>query len=327
MDDVPSRAAIQLRQPQGDRPVAVPGPLALLAAAQSAVATRTQLSAVDISRDRLRAHLDARRWQAFGRNVVVLHNAALSDDQRRWVAVLLPDKPAALAGLSAATAGGLTGFDPEQVHVLVPHDTHAAVPAWVKLHESRRFSESDIVRTIGPPRTRMSRSVIDAATWSRWPRRACAILCAAVQQRLTNADLLLAELHRAGPVRHVAIMRDILGDIGGGGHTLAEIELGPLALRAGLGRPRRQRLRPEPNGTVRYLDAEFDLPDGTILAVEIDGAVHLRPESWWADTKRQNEIVIGGRPMLRFPSLTVRLEPGTVVDQLRRMRLVHDARP
>ena len=118
-------------------------------------------------------------------------------------------------------------------------------------------------------------------------------------------------------------MRDILGDIAGGGHTLAEIELGTLARSAGLGAPHRQRLRREPGGKVRWLDAEFDLPDGTVLVVEIDGAAHMQVESWLDDTDRQNEVVIGGAPVLRFPSLTIRLDPSRVVDQLRRMRVAH----
>ena len=33
---------------------------------------------------------------------------------------------------------------------------------------------------------------------------------------------------------------------------------------------------------------------------------------------RQNEVVIGGTPVLRFPSVVVRHEPWRVVDQLRR---------
>ena len=165
--------------------------------------------------------------------------------------------------------------------------------------------------------------MIDAATWSKWPRRACAILCAAVQQRLVTAEQLEAELQLAGHVRHVQIMRAILGDIGGGGHTLAEIDLGPLARRAGLPAPRRQRLRRESGGKVRWLDVEFDLPDGTVLVVEVDGAVHIQPESWWDDADRQNEVVIGGQPVLRFPSLVIRLTEQRVVDQLRRMRVAH----
>ena len=99
--------------------------------------------------------------------------------------MLLSGKPTALAGLSAAAAAGLNGFEPDQVHVVVPHDTHVHAPAWVKLHESRRFRPADILHAArAVPRTRPARSIIDAATWSKWPRRACAILCAAVQQRL-----------------------------------------------------------------------------------------------------------------------------------------------
>jgi hypothetical protein len=235
----------------------------------------------------------------------------------------MPGKPAALAGLSAAASAGLRRFECEQVHVVVRHATHVGAPAWVKIHESHRFTPDDVERGTRPPRTRTPRAIIDAATWSDRPRRACTILCAAVQQRLVTAGQLEDELRVAGPVRHVAIMRDILGDIGGGGHTLTEIELGSLARSAGLPPPRRQRLRREGGGKVRWLDAEFDLPDGTVLVVEVDGAAHMQIESWVDDSDRQNEIVIGGQPVLRFPSLTIRLNEQRVVDQLSRMRHAH----
>ncbi len=320
---MPTRAELRRRQPTGTDLVAIPDAVAHLAQAQDGVVTRAQLRVAGLSAAQLEGAVDARRWRKFGRTVVVLHNGPLTPTQRNWVAVLLLTKPAALAGLSAATAAGLTGFEPDDVHVVVSHDTHVATPAWVRLHESRRLRPGDIYRNSGPPRTRTSRSVIDAATWSARPRRACAILCAAVQQRLTTAERLERERRTAGPIRHVRIMRDILGDISGGGHTLAEIDLGPLAVRAGLAPPRRQVLRREPDGKVRYIDVEFDLPDGIVLAVEIDGAMHLVPESSWDDMDRQNEVAIGGSPMLRFPSLKVRLEPPRVVDQLRRMRIAH----
>jgi hypothetical protein len=52
-------------------------------------------------------------------------------------------------------------------------------------------------------------------------------------------------------------------------------------------------LRREANGRARYVDAEFDLPDGAILAVEIDGAGHLDAENHSDDLTRQNELIIG----------------------------------
>jgi hypothetical protein len=235
----------------------------------------------------------------------------------------MPGKPAALAGLSAAAACGLRGFESDEVHVLVRHATHTAMPSWVKIHESRRFTPNDINTRSSPPSTRTARSVIDGATWSRYPRRACAILCAAVQQRLTTVDRLAEELAAAGAVRHVHIMRAILDDIAGGGHTLAEIGLGRLAAKAGLPPPRRQALRKERSGRVRYLDAEFDLPDGAVLAVEVDGRGHMEVEAWLDDSDRQNEVVIGHHLVLRYPSLTIRLNGARVVDQLRRVRLAH----
>jgi hypothetical protein len=317
------RAVLQARQPSGTELIAVPAELGALVERQAGVLTRRQLSAAGLTAHDIETARRARRWRTFGRNVVVLQNAPLTPAQREWVAVLLPGKPAALAGLSAATADGLRGFEPDRVHVLVAHATAAAVPSWVKLHESRRFSADDINQVAIPPRTRVARSVIDGASWSRFPRRSCAILCAAVQQRLATADQLLAELAQAGHVRHAGVMRQVLGDIAGGAHTLTEIELGPLASRAGLPAPRRQGMRRDADGRLRYLDAEFDLPDGTVLAVEIDGRGHLEVETWLTDLDRQNEVVIDGRLVLRFASLTVRLDGPRVVDQLRRVRLAH----
>jgi hypothetical protein len=317
------RHALQAGQRTGTELLAVPAEAAELVTRQAGALSRAQLAALSFTASQIRWAVRDRRWQLVGRRVVVLTNSPLTAEQREWVAVLMLGKPAALAGLSAAADAGLQGFEPDKVHVLVRHATHTAAPKWVKLHESRRFTAADIACGSGAPRTHPAGSIVDAATWSRWPRRACAILCAAVQQRLVTAAQLEAELRAAGRIRHVAIMRDILGDIGGGGHTLAEIDLGRLARRAGLGPPRRQRLRREPGGKVRWLDAEFDLPDGTVLAVEVDGAVHIQPESWWDDADRQNEVVIGKQPVLRFPSLVIRLDESRVVDQLRRMRLAH----
>lgn len=300
----------------------MPAALAELADRQAGVVTRGQLLERAVSAEQITTAIRARRWRALGRRVVVLHNAPLTDSGRLWAAVLFPEKPTALAGLSGAAQSGLRGFEPERVHIVVAHDTRTNLPSWVKVHESRRFTPADIVPG-APPRTSPARSLIDAAAWSRWPRRACAILCAGVQQRLATAGQLAEQLEIAGSVRHAAVMRVVLGDIGGGGHTLAEIEFGPLAARAGLPRPRRQRLRREPDGKVRYLDVELDLPDGTELVVEIDGRGHIDPENWTDDLDRQNEVVIGGRPVLRFPSVIVRLDPGRVVDQLARMRHAH----
>jgi len=85
-----------------------------------------------------------------------------------------------------------------------------------------------------------------------------------------------------------------------------------LARRAGLPAPRGQAVRLDRQGRRRYLDADFGG-----FAVEVDGAVHLKPLDWWADTWRLNEIIIGGKPTLRFPSVGIYLQGDRVIEQLR----------
>jgi hypothetical protein len=320
---MPPRRIVQQQFPDATDLLALPPALGELAVRQVGVLTRAQLDAHGYPPCRIRAQIRARRWRAYGRFVLVLGNAPLTPAQREWAAVLMVTKPVGLAGLSAAAAGGLTGFEPERVHIVVRHATHVAMPHWVKIHESRRFSADDLNHVAAPPRTRTARSIIDAATWSRRPRRACAILCASVQQRLVTPEQLAEELQLAGRIRHVAIMREILGDISGGGHTLAEIDFGRLVERAGFPRPTGQRFRRDHDGKVRWLDVEIDLPDGSSVIVEIDGKGHLATERWWDDVDRQNEVVIDGKPVLRYPSAVVRLFPDRIISQLHRMRLAH----
>lgn len=321
---MPTRAASQLRRPDGTDLLAVPPGLATVVDRQAGVLTRSQLREFGFDWATVEGAVRRSMWRELGRNVVVLHNAALTGAQRNWVAVLLPGKPAALAGLSAVTAAGLRGFEPERVHLVVAHATGIRAPSWIKVHESRRLSSDHVNWLAAPPRTRSARSVIDAAAWSRSPRRAGALLCAAVQQRVVTPGHLQAELESAGRIRHVRLMRALLGDIADGAHTLTEVDLGRLASRAGLAAPVRQRSRRDHAGRNRWLDAEFRLPDGDLLVVEVDGRGHMEVENWIADTARDNEVVIDGRIVLRFPSLTVRLDPARVVDQLRRIRLAHE---
>jgi very-short-patch-repair endonuclease len=66
------------------------------------------------------------------------------------------------------------------------------------------------------------------------------------------------------------------------------------------------------------LDVEWDLPDGRRIIAEIDGAAHIEIDEWVPDQLRQNEVVIDGALVLRFPSVVVRHDPEIVVGQLRR---------
>jgi hypothetical protein len=107
-----------------------------------------------------------------------------------------------------------------------------------------------------------------------------------------------------------------LADIAQGADALSEIDLARLCRRWRLPEPVRQAVRIEPSGRRRYLDAEWKTRRGRRLVAEVDGAIHLAPRQWWDDQLRQNEVVLTGDLVLRFPTVIVRHEQPLVADQL-----------
>jgi hypothetical protein len=279
---------------------------------QDGVVTRRQLRELGHDVDAVGAQIAAGRWQPLGRSVVVLHNGPLTVRQQRWGAVLA-QRRAALAGITAAQEYGLVGFDDTRVHVLVESGARPHQLPGVQLHLSRRFDPSDLHPGRELPTVRLERALVDAASWTPAPRKACAVLAAAVQQRLTTAERIRPELRAAGRANHHRLLSHVIDDIEGGAQSFAEIDIGGLARLAGLPPPRRQSFRFDRAGRRRWLDAEFDG-----LFVEIDGALHLRPLHYWDDMERQNDlVVVTGKPVLRFATVGIRLAPDTVVAQLR----------
>ena len=150
------------------------------------------------------------------------------------------------------------------------------------------------------------------------PRTACGLLAAAVQQRLTTAAMIGAALALQPKLRHFRALRLALHDIEQGAQALSEIDFVALCRRHKLPAPVQQGVRIEGSGRRRYLDAQWRRRDGGLLVVEVDGAIHLQPLTWVDDQLRQNEVVLGGAAVLRFPSTVIRSDERTVADQLRR---------
>ena len=71
------------------------------------------------------------------------------------------------------------------------------------------------------------------------------------------------------------------------------------------------------------------LPDGRVVALEIDGSFHAEVRAWWKDMKRERAVVVQGDTVLRCSTIELRLEAVDVFDDLRRIgvprrdRLVH----
>jgi len=292
--------------------------LVALARRQAGVVTRRQLRGIGVRWRRADEEIHDQRWQAWGSRVVVLHNGELSRVQRWWAAVLNAGPQAMLCGPSAAEAAGLKGWESDVTHVLVPKGVRVPRLDRVRLHESRRIQPTDRHPVRLPPQTRPPRSLVDAASWSTKPELGCAVLASGVQQRLARVTDLQGELSAAGQIAYSHILRLTLDDIEGGSHSLAEIDFVRLCRRFGLPIPERQVVRRDRQGRRRYLDAYFRLPDGTVLVVEVDGALHLRIGSWWEDMARERDIVITTGKVLRCSSVEIRLYPEQIALDLRR---------
>jgi hypothetical protein len=295
--------------------------LTQLAERQAGVVGRGQLRGLGFDRHAVRWAVETERWSLWGERVVVLHNAAPRAAQLWWAAVMHGSdgvgEGAALCAGSALQADGFERFETSGVHVVVRRGVHVTDRAGVVVHESRRFSGGDIHPARLPPRTRTARSAIDAAAWSRQPGRACAVLAAVVQQRLTTVDQLREELDQAGRVRHRRLMLAALSDIEGGAQSLAEIRVGAACRRACLRQPDRQAVHTDRSGKRRYLDCEWRLPDGrAVVVLEVDGAQHMAIEQWWADMPRERAVVLSGRTVLRCSAAELRTSPRAVTDDL-----------
>ncbi len=281
------------------------------------MADRRQLNDLGIGPGELAAQVAAGRWRLCG-CAIVLHNTRLTREQR-WAAALVNCGPqSVLTSFTAAQAHGLRSWERDEVHVLAPAGTkQTSVDEFaIRLHLTGDWSR---VRQIRPRRLHdLAQATVLAASTFAEPRSASGLLAATVQQRLLRADSLARALAEAPRLRHRAAMVHAVADIEQGAQALSEIDFVRLCRRNGLPTPMHQAVRREPSGRRRYLDASWALPDGRIVAVEVDGALHLNVRTWRNDQLRQNELVLDGMLLLRYPSDVVRYEEQLVVAQLRR---------
>jgi len=273
-----------------------------------------------VGRSAVRWRLASGRWRLVGTRVLVMQSGPLTDQQRLWASVLAAGKGAALAGLTAASLDGLAGFEDRRTYLLIPSSRHLRrPPPGAVVHRSRLLGPADVHPTRLPPRTRLGRSLVDAAAWAATDRLARAILAAGVQQRLIRASDLIRVVEHCPCVRRRALMRATLADVAGGAEALSELDFCDLVRRFGLPEPDRQFERLDGQGR-RWLDAVWEWAR---LVAEIDGRWHTDARAWWADMQRDNELTIDGYRVLRFPAFVVRDNPRVVAMQI--ARALHEA--
>ncbi len=276
-----------------------------------------------LTRDAMRWRIRSGRWRQPCRGVIAAQSGPLTEIQALWIAVLWAGAGAALAGLTAASLDGLRGFTDHgqlvqrPVHVLLPATgfTRKERPGLpIAVHYSRLLGEDDVHPVRRPPRTRVARSLVDAAAWMATDRGAQAVLAAGVQQRLARVADLTAVVARNQRLPRRAVMSATLADIAGGAQALSELDFTRLLRQFRLPEPDRQAARRDPACRRCWLDAVWE---GARLIVEIDGSHHMEAAQYWADMGRDNNFTLDGYRVLRFPAFAVRYNPAYVAAQIR----------
>ena len=242
------------------------------------------------------------RWQRPQQGVYVTHNAGLTDEQERWVCVLAGPPGSALAGLTAAELDGLEGFAVPEVHLSVPVGTRRPRRDGLVVHYSSHLQPVDIHPVKEPHRTRIARSLVDAASWEAVERRSRALILAGVQQRRVRPDDLRDALSRRGPCKHHALLTESIEDAEGGIASVPEREFEQIRRRFGLPAPDRQAVVRRAGGRY-YLDVDWEAYGA---GTEVHGIQHLQIHNWDADLDRHNELTARGRRILQFSSYSVR---------------------
>lgn len=276
------------------------------------VLSRAELRGLGWDRDAVARQVAAGRWACHGRQTVALHTAGLGPEAQRWRALWeVGVRIAALDGVTALQAGGMTGYSDDTVHVSVPHTASVVAPPGVRVHKVIRRVDGELART-GIPRTVPAVAAVRAAHWAVSARQAALVLVMPVQQRLVDGAQLVQTTGRVRSRNRRALVRTIARDIADGAQSLGELDFAALCRARGLPEPSRQVVRRGPRGTV-YLDVAWD---GVDLVVEIDGSQHGWGLAATDDQLRQNAVVISGDRVLRMTLMGLRVMPEAFMDQV-----------
>ena len=294
--------------------------VARLSAEQEGMLARRQLRALGTGWAGVRTHRRAGRWTERSSVVVSTFTGELTWQQRAWLGVLHAGPPAIVGGYSALELHGLRNWHRDDVTVLVDEEAHLEQLPGIDWFRTRRPLE--LWKAKGSmPITRVEPAALLCAAYEPSWRTAQGLLAAVVQQRLTTAARLREQLERMKPLRRAPRFRVLLTEIEGGAGSLAEVDVTRMCRDFGLPLPTRQRRRRDRGGRVRYTDCEWDLPDGTVLVLEVDGAFHMEVEHWEDDIQRQRRLTTPGRVIVRCTSREVRDEPFQLAADLRALGL------
>ncbi|EWT00191.1 hypothetical protein N865_17775 [Intrasporangium oryzae NRRL B-24470] len=195
-----------------------------VAADHDGVVSRRLLAHAGIGWADVAAEVRAERWVRHGRQTVAVHTGPLTPLAQWWRAVWeVGHGIAALDGVTALLAAGLTGYDEQLVHVSIVHHHRVAPVEGVRQHTITRRRPDEVIRA-GVPRVRPAVAAIRAAHWAASDRQAALILVLTVQQRLATPAALEDVSKVVRGRRRRALVQRVLRHLRHGAQTLGEVE-------------------------------------------------------------------------------------------------------
>ncbi|MFC4786964.1 hypothetical protein ACT8ZV_20990 [Nocardioides sp. MAHUQ-72] len=290
--------------------------LETLIADQAGMVARRQLNQHGVDWDAVRNHVAARRWTERTPRVISTTTGPLSWNQWLWLAVLHAGPKSMIGGLTAAAHHGLTGWERDEVTVIVDDELSFEPVDGIDFFRSRRPFSLLLHPRPGLPVCRLEPAVLLHAGYEANTRAAHALVAATVQQRLTTPARMLTWVDQLRPLRRAKPFRATLNDVAGGSQSGAELAVCAMCRRFAIPLPHRQRSRTDRAGKQRWTDCEWDLPDGTVLVLEVDGGFHMDVRHWGDDLKRARRITTRRRIVVRCSAYELRHEAEEVAIDL-----------
>ena len=272
--------------------------------------TRAQAAACGVSLARIRTRVARAEWV---RCYPGVFGVARMGRLGELAAGLLYSGPGAvLCGRSAAERNGL--LPPGAgVEVTVPLARRVRPQPGLVVRRTGTLSEGDVWVRDGLATTRPERTLVDLARSGERPEVE-ALVCAALQRRLTTAERIEQAARRAGLLPRRPWFALLLADVRQGVEAPGELALMRLCRTSGLPPPRPQaRLGHRRRGDLGWEELQ--------VFVEVDSVLHhFSPADWQRDLARQNEVMAdtGGVCLLRFTCRQIRDDPAGVVRVIRR---------
>lgn len=287
-----------------------------IARRQDGLLSRSQLRGIGLDSNYVDTQLDAGRWQEVSSVVLCTTTGVLTRTQLMWAGVLHAGPQSAVGGLTALELAGLHNWERPDVTVMLPKSHNLEPVVGVRFVETRRP-----VRLMCAPGVlpvwRVEPAALLWAAYEPVTRSAYGLLAAVVQQQLTQPTSLETWIGRMRPLRRAKTFRRVLAEIGAGSQSGAELDVIRMCARRGLPRPARQTRRTDSSGRLRYTDAEWRLPDGRVVILEVDGGFHMQVEHWADDIERERALVATGAVVLRCTALQLRDQDHVVARDLR----------